>query len=149
MKLLGKNRRAAFEYELLERFTAGLVLTGSEVKSLRDGHVNLQDGHVRFIDGEAFLVDVHISPYHSAGYAQHDPIRPRKLLLHRREVRRLFGKVTEKGLTIVPLAIGLEGDWIKVELALARGKHLHDKRETIKRRQLDREAEAAMKGRSR
>jgi SsrA-binding protein len=147
VKLLAKNRRAAFEYELLERFTAGLILTGSEVKSLREGRVNLQDGHVQFIGGEAFLVDVHVSPYENAGYAQHEPTRPRKLLLHKREMRRLFGKVTEKGLTIVALALGLEGDWIKVELALARGKKLHDKRETIRRRELDREAQAALKQR--
>ncbi len=147
MKVLASNRRARFEYELLERFTAGLALTGSEVKAIRAGHVNLQDGHVAFDRGEAFLVNVHVSPYDHAGYANHDPLRRRKLLLHARELRRLLGKVTEKGLTIVPLAIGAEGNWIKVELALAKGKKLHDKRETIKRRTLDREAEAAVKTR--
>lgn len=147
MKVLAFNRRARFEYELLERFVAGLALTGSEVKSLRAGSVNLQDGHVVFEGGEAFLVGVHISPYHNAGYAQHDPLRRRKLLLHAREMHRLVGKVTEKGLTVVALAIGVEGNWIKVELGLGRGKKLHDKRETIRRRTLDREAASDLKDR--
>ncbi|MEW5877794.1 MAG: SsrA-binding protein SmpB [Acidobacteriota bacterium] len=145
MKVLAQNRKARFEYEFLERFVAGIALTGSEVKSVRDGRVNLQDGYVAFENGEAFLVNVHIAPYANAGYAGHDPLRPRKLLLHKREIKRLWGKVQEKGLTLIPLAIGLEGNWIKVELALAKGKKVHDKRETLKRRELDREAEAAMK----
>lgn len=145
MKVLAQNRKARFEYEFLERFTAGISLTGSEVKSVREGRVNLQDGYVVFEGGEAFLVNVHISPYANAGYAGHDPLRPRKLLLHKQEIKRLAGKVQEKGLTLIPLAIGLEGNWIKVELALAKGKKIHDKRETLKRRELDREAEAAMK----
>ena len=147
MKVLAKNRRARFEYEILERVVAGLSLTGSEVKSVREGRVNLQDGHVAFEAGEAYLVGVHISPYSHAGYANHDPLRRRKLLLHRREIHRLQGKVAEKGLALVPLALGVEGNWIKVELALGRGKKLHDKRETIRRRELDREAEAAVKNR--
>lgn len=145
MKVLVTNRRARFEYELLERFVAGLALTGSEVKSVREGRVNLQDGYVTFEGGEAFLVNVHISPYDNAGYAGHEPLRRRKLLLHKREIRRLAGKVAEKGLTAVPLALGVEGNWIKLEFALAKGKRLHDKRETIRRRTLDREAEAAVK----
>jgi len=147
VKPFAVNRRARFEYELLERFTAGVVLTGSEVESVREGRVNLTDGHVAFEGGEPYLVSVHISPYDHAGYANHDPLRRRKLLLHKRELKRLIGKVTEKGLTLVPLVIGAEGNWIKVELALARGKKLHDKRETIKRRELDREAAAAVKTR--
>jgi len=147
VKPLAVNRRARFEYELLERLVAGIALTGSEVKSVRDGRVNLSDGYVAFEAGEPYLVSVHISPYDNAGYANHDPLRRRKLLLHKRELRRLIGKVTEKGLTLVPLAIGVEGNWIKVELALARGKKLHDKRETIKKRELDREAAAAVKDR--
>lgn len=145
MKVLAQNRKARFEYEFLERLVAGIALTGSEVKSVREGRVNLQDGYVVFEGGEAFLVNVHISPYANAGYAGHDPLRPRKLLLHKQEIKRLAGKVQEKGLTLIPLAIGLEGNWIKVELALAKGKKIHDKRETLKRRELDREAEAAMK----
>ncbi|HUK12586.1 MAG TPA: SsrA-binding protein SmpB [Thermoanaerobaculaceae bacterium] len=149
MKVLAANRRARFEYEFLERLTAGIALTGSEVKSVRAGRVNLTDGWVAFEAGEALLADVHISPYENAGYATHDPTRRRKLLLHKRDIVKLASKVAEKGLTVIPLAIGVEGNWIKVELALGRGKHLYDKRETIKRRTLDREAQAAMKDRSR
>lgn len=148
MKPLVVNRRARFEYELLEKFVAGLALTGSEVKSIRDGRANLQDGFVEFSGGEAFLVGVHISPYPNAGYANHEPLRRRKLLLHRREIRRLAGKVAEKGLAVIPLAMVPTGNWIKVELALARGKKLHDKRETLRRRTMDREAEAAVKQRA-
>jgi len=149
VKVLAANRRARFEYEFLERLTAGIALTGSEVKSVRAGRVNLTDGWVAFEAGEALLADVHISPYENAGYATHDPTRRRKLLLHKRDIVKLASKVAEKGLTVIPLAIGVEGNWIKVELALGRGKHLYDKRETIKRRTLDREAQAAMKDRSR
>ena len=147
MKVLGANRRARYEYEFLERLTAGITLTGSEVKSVREGHVKLQDGWVAFEGGEAFLAGVHIAPYENAGYANHDPTRRRKLLLHRRDIARLAAKVAEKGLTVVPIAVGLEGNWVKVELALAKGKKLYDKRETIRRRELDREAAAAMKHR--
>ncbi|MEW6336483.1 MAG: SsrA-binding protein SmpB [Acidobacteriota bacterium] len=147
MKILAANRRARFEYELLERLVAGLTLTGSEVKSLRNGKVSLQDGFVAFEGGEAFLANVHIAAYENAGYAGHDPMRRRKLLLHAREIKRLAAKVVEKGLTVVPLAIGVEGNWIKIEIALAKGKKLHDKRDAIKQRTLDREAEAAMRGR--
>lgn len=145
MKVLAVNRKARFEFELLERVVAGIALMGSEVKSVREGRVSFGDGHVAFQDGDAYLVEVHIAPYENAGYAGHDPMRRRKLLLHRRELARLHAKVTEKGLTLVPLAIGVEGNWIKVEIALARGKKLHDKRETIKQRTLDREAHAEMK----
>jgi SsrA-binding protein len=147
VKVLAANRRARYEYEFLERLVAGVALTGSEVKSVRDGHVKLQDGWVAFEAGEAFLADVHIAPYENAGYANHDPIRRRKLLMHSRDIERLASKVAEKGLTVIPIAVGLEGNWIKVELALAKGKKLHDKRETLRRRTMDREAEAAMKER--
>ncbi len=147
MKILAANRRARFEFELLERLVAGLALTGSEVKSLRDGKVSLQDGFVAFEGGEAFLANVHIAQYENAGYAGHDPMRRRKLLLHSREIKRLAAKVVERGLTVVPLAIGVEGNWIKIEIALAKGKKLHDKRDAIKQRTLDREAEAAMRER--
>lgn len=145
MKVLAANRKARFEYEFLERLVAGLVLTGSEVKSVREGRVNLQDGYVSFEGGEAFLVNVHIAPYANAGYAGHEPLRPRKLLLHKRELKRLAGKVQEKGLTLIPLAIGLEGNWIKVELALARGKKAHDKKQALRERDLAREAAAELK----
>jgi SsrA-binding protein len=147
VKVLAANRRARYEYEFLERFTAGVALAGSEVKSVRAGRLNLQDGWVAFEGGEAYLADIHISPYENAGYAGHEPTRRRKLLMHKRDIAKLAAKVAEKGLTVVPLAVGLEGNWIKVELALARGKKLHDKRETIRRRTLDREAAAALKER--
>ncbi len=147
MKVLAANRRARYEYEFLEHLTAGIALTGSEVKSVRDGRVKLQDGWVAFEGGEAFLAGVHIAPYENAGYAAHDPTRRRKLLLAKRDITRLASKVAEKGLTVVPVAVGLEGNWIKVELVLAKGKKLHDKRETIKRRTMAREAEAAIKER--
>jgi SsrA-binding protein len=145
VKVLAANRRARFEYHLLERFTAGIALTGAEVKSVREGRINLQDGYVAFEHGEAYLADVHITPYENAGYASQDPTRRRKLLLHRRDLDRLQSKVAEKGLTVVPLAVSVEGNWIKVEIALAKGKQLHDKRETIRQRTLDREAAAALK----
>ena len=147
MKVLAANRRARYEYEFLERLIAGVALTGSEVKSVRDGHAKLQDGWVAFEGGEAFLAGVHIAPYENAGYASHDPTRRRKLLLAKRDITRLASKVAEKGLTVVPIAIGVEGNWIKVELALAKGKKLHDKRETLRQRTMDREAAAAMKER--
>jgi SsrA-binding protein len=147
VKVLAANRRARFEYEFLERLTAGVALTGSEVKSVREGHVKLQDGWVAFEGDEAFLADVHIAPYQNAGYANHDPIRRRKLLLRKRDILRLAAKVAEKGLTVIPIAVGLDGNWIKVELALAKGKTLYDKRETLKRRTMDREAAAALKER--
>jgi SsrA-binding protein len=145
VKVLVTNRRARFEYEFLERLVAGIALTGSEVKSVRAARVSLVDGYVGFERGQAFLLNVHIAPYENAGYASHDPLRKRKLLLHTREIRRLFSKVMEKGLTVVPVAIGLEGNWIKVDLALAKGKKLHDKRETLRQRTLDREAQSALK----
>jgi SsrA-binding protein len=147
VKVLAANRRARYEYEFLERLTAGVALTGSEVKSVREGHVKLQDGWVAFERDEAFLADVHIAPYQNAGYANHDPIRRRKLLLRKRDILRLAAKVAEKGLTVIPIAVGLDGNWIKVELALAKGKTLYDKRETLKRRTMDREAAAALKER--
>jgi SsrA-binding protein len=140
-KVLASNRKVRHEYHILEREVAGVELLGTEVKSAREGRVNLRDAYVSFSGGEAYLVGCHISPYQSAGYASHDPMRRRRLLLHKRQIERLAGKVQEKGLTVVPLAMMVEGNWIKVEIALARGKLLHDKRETLRRRTLDREAE--------
>ncbi|HHQ47364.1 MAG TPA: SsrA-binding protein SmpB [Acidobacteria bacterium] len=146
-KVLATNRKARHAYEILERFEAGIELLGTEVKAVRAGKINLKEGHVAFEGGEAFLVGCHISPYEHAGYSVHEPLRRRRLLLHKREILRLAGKVQEKGYTVVPLSVYLEGNWIKVEIALARGKHLHDKRETLRRRTLDREAEQAIKER--
>lgn len=146
-RLLASNRKARYIYHLLERETAGIELVGTEVKAIRAGKINIKEGYVAFAGGEAFLVGCHIGAYDSAGYAGHDPLRRRRLLLHKREIERLAGKVKEKGLTVVPLAVFIEGNWIKVEIALARGKQLHDKRETLRRRTLDREAEQAVKER--
>lgn len=140
-KILASNRKARHEYHILEREVAGVELLGTEVKAAREGRVNLTDAYVTFGGGQAHLVGCHISSYQHAGYASHDPMRRRRLLLHKRQIERLAGKVQEKGLTVVPLAMMVEGNWIKVEIALARGKLLHDKRETLRRRTLDREAE--------
>lgn len=140
-RALATNRKARHQYHILEREVAGIELMGTEVKAARDGRVNLGEGYVAFEAGQAFLVGCHIGVYSHAGYAAHDPLRRRRLLLHKREIERLAGKVQEKGLTVVPLQMFIEGNWIKVEIALVRGKLLHDKRETLRRRTLDREAE--------
>ncbi len=144
VKLVSANRKARHEYEFLDFVEAGLVLTGSEVKSLREGRVNLGDGYVVFHGGEAWLTGVHISPYPNAGYAQHDPDRDRKLLLHAREIAGLAAKVEQKGLTVVPTKMYFKNGRIKVELALARGKRLHDRREELRRRAIARDLEREM-----
>lgn len=146
-KVLVKNRRARHLYHLLETTEAGIELLGTEVKAIRAGRANLKEAHISFSGGEAFLVNCHISPYEHAGYSVHDPLRKRRLLLQKREIIRLASKVQEKGFTVVPLEIFLSGNWIKVQIALARGKQLHDKRETLRQRTLDREAEQAIKER--
>lgn len=146
-KVLATNRQARHLYQVLDQFEAGIELAGTEVKAVRAGRINLKEGHVTFTGGEAFLVGCHISPYEHSGYAVHDPLRRRRLLLHKRQIIRLASQVQEKGLTVVPLSVFLDGNWIKVELGLVRGKHQHDKRETLRRRTLDREAEQAMKER--
>jgi SsrA-binding protein len=148
-RVLATNRKARHVYHLLERLTAGIELVGTEVKAIREGKINLKEAYVHFVGGEAFLVGCHVGAYEAAGYAHHDPLRRRRLLLHKREIERLSTKVQEKGLTAVPLKVYLEGNWIKVEIALVRGKQLHDKRETLRRRTLDREAEQAIKERER
>ncbi|MGH9458399.1 MAG: SsrA-binding protein SmpB [Thermoanaerobaculia bacterium] len=144
-KLVASNRKAFHEYHVLERFEAGLALTGSEVKSLRDGKANLSDSYVTFQRGEAFLLNAHISPYTHANRENHDPLRPRKLLMHRREIDKLAALTRDKGLTVVPLRLYFRGRHAKAEIALVRGKKLHDKRETERRKEADREAAAAMK----
>jgi SsrA-binding protein len=138
------NRQASFRYHLLERFECGIVLTGSEVKSLRDGAVQLKDAYAEVRDGEVWLRNMHISPYKPAARENHDPDRPRKLLLHRREIERLIGKTAERGLTLVPIRVYFGGPRAKVELALARGKEMHDKRRSIKERETRREIDRAM-----
>jgi SsrA-binding protein len=140
---LATNRQAAFRYNLLERFEAGIVLQGSEVKSLRSGSVQLKDAYAEVSDGELWLRNMHIAPYAPAR-ENHDPERPRKLLLHKREIERLIGKTAERGLTIVPTRIYFSGSRAKVELALAKGKDMHDKRRSIKDREQKREMERAL-----
>jgi SsrA-binding protein len=143
------NRQARFRYDLLERWEAGIVLQGSEVKSLRDGKANIKDSYAVVRDGEVWLHGSHIAPYAPAADQGHDPERPRKLLLRKSEIERLIGKTHERGLTLVPTRIYFSGSNAKVEIALARGKELRDKRETIRDREQRREVERALKERSR
>ncbi|HUJ15484.1 MAG TPA: SsrA-binding protein SmpB [Thermoanaerobaculia bacterium] len=144
-KLIASNRKAFHDYFVLQKLEAGIALTGTEVKSLREGRANLKDSYVDVDRGEAWLVGTHISPYSHGNRENHDPERKRKLLLHRREIDKLEGQIVEKGLTIVPLRLYFKGGRVKAEIAVVRGKKLYDKRESEKRRELDREAEAAMK----
>ena len=146
-KLISDNRRARHDYHLLERFEAGIVLTGSEVKSLRQGRVSLQQAYADVREGEAWLVGAHIDTYDQAGIQNHEPERDRKLLLHRRELDSLYGKVREKGLTLVPLRLYFKDGRAKVELALARGKEQRDKRSDIAKRDANRQIERALKSR--
>lgn len=139
------NRKARHDYAIEETFEAGLVLTGSEVKSLRAGKANLKDSHVRIEKEEAWLWNLHISPYGPASQFGHEPTRTRKLLLHRHEIRRLAGKVKERGLTLIPLRLYFKRGRAKVEVGLARGKKLHDKRATIRERETRREVERTLK----
>jgi len=138
------NRQASFRYHLLEKYEAGIQLQGSEVKSLRDGGVQLKDSYAEVKDGEVWLRNAHISPYKPAARENHDPERPRKLLLHRTEIERLIGKTAERGLTLVPTRMYFKGPNAKVELALARGKDLYDKRRSLKERDQRREIERAL-----
>jgi SsrA-binding protein len=147
--LIADNRKALFDYFILETFEAGIVLTGTEVKGIREGKANLRDGYARVEDEEVWLYKVHINPYSHRGYVDHDPKRRRKLLLHRSEIRKLIGRTVEKGLTLVPTRMYFKNGRVKVALGLARGKQLHDKRETIKRRETERETRAMVKERRR
>lgn len=148
-KVFATNRKARFDFHIEERFEAGIALTGTEVKSIREGRANLRDSYADIEGGDVILRQCHISPYEAGNRFNHDPLRPRRLLLHRAEIRRLLGKVQEKGLTLVPLSLYQKGRRIKVELALARGKKGPDRREEIKRRTAEREMEQAQKaGRS-
>lgn len=147
-RILCSNRRARYEYEIEEVVEAGIVLTGTEVKSLRDGKADLKDSHAAIENGEAYLWGCHISPYAAGNRFNPDPNRTRKLLLHREEIMRFMGKVQEKGLTLIPLSVYVVGRKIKVELALARGKKLYDKRETLKRRAMTKEMDQLTRGRA-
>jgi SsrA-binding protein len=146
-KLFATNKKAFHDYFILEKLEAGIVLVGTEVKSIREARINLKDSYAMVKQGEAFLLNCHISPYSHGNRQNHDPTRTRKLLLHEKEIRKLIGKSQEKGLTLVPLRVYLRRGKIKVELGIARGKKLHDKRETERRKEMDQEARAAMKQR--
>jgi SsrA-binding protein len=146
-KIIADNRKAHHDYHLLETFEAGVVLQGTEVKSIREGGANLRDSFARIEAGEVWIYNVHISPYRNRGYADHNPTRRRKLLLHRQEIRKLIGKTVERGMTLVPVRIYLKNGRVKIAVSLAKGKKAHDKRETIKRREAARETRAAIKER--
>jgi SsrA-binding protein len=144
-KLIASNKKALHDYFVLQKVEAGLMLTGTEVKSLRDGKAQLKDAYVIFKDDEAFLFGAHISPYTHGNLQNHDPERTRKLLLHRREIEKLKVQTTEKGLSVVPLRLYFKGSRVKAEIAVVRGKKQYDKRETEKKREADRETAAAIK----
>lgn len=144
---VARNRAARHEYAILDTWEAGIVLTGTEVKSLREGKVNIGDAYGMVRDGEVYLLNMHVSPYERGGYVNHDPTRSRKLLLHKREIRKLIGGVERQGLTLVPLEVYFKGGRAKVRLALAKGKKLHDKRDDARRRDAERDMARAMRHR--
>src|SRR3954447_545441 len=144
-RVVTKNRRARHEYHVLQTWEAGLVLQGTEVKSLREGKATLADAYARLDGGELWLYNMHVSPYEAGNRFNHDPLRRRKLLMHRSELRRLVGEVEQKGLTLVPLDVHFTGGVAKVDLALVRGKKLHDKRDTLRERAVERDMERGFK----
>ena len=148
-RIIAENRKAFHDYHLLETFEAGVALVGTEVKAIREGRVNLRDSFAKVEGGEVYVHNVHIGAYSSRGYADHEPLRPRKLLLHRQEIRKLIGKTTEKGMTLVPVRMFFKSGRVKIAVSLAKGKKDYDRRETIKRREIDRETRAAVKERGR
>ncbi len=147
MKIVAQNRKAFHDYFIDETVEAGMVLSGTEVKSLRDGRANLKDSYVIIKDNEAFLFNCHISPYSHGNIMNHDPVRTRKLLLHRKEITRLQGKAAQKGFSLIPLKIYFKESRAKVEIGLARGKRQFEKRETLKKKEADREIERALRSR--
>jgi SsrA-binding protein len=146
-KLIAENRRARFDYELLDRYEAGIVLTGTEVKSLRDGRATIAQAYAEVRDGEAWLYGAEIAIYDQGGRENHEPARPRKLLLHRKEIDRLYGTIREKGLTLVPTRLYFKDGRVKIELAVARGKELRDKRRDLADKDAQRQMERALKSR--
>src|SRR3972149_850588 len=147
IKIVATNRKAFHNYHIGESFEAGIALTGSEIKSVREGRVSLGDAYVRPEKGEMWLLNAHIARYEASSYLSHEPTRPRKLLMHRKEIDSLAGRVAEKGLTLVATKLYLKGGFAKVEIALAKGKKLYDKREAISRREMDRELARTIKRR--
>jgi SsrA-binding protein len=148
-KHIAENRKALHDYHIVETCEAGIALLGTEVKSIREGRVNLRDSYGKVEGGEVWVFNISISPYSHRGYADHEPLRRRKLLLHRDEIRKLIGKTAERGFTLVPLRLYFSKGRVKVALGLAKGKAAPDKREAIKRREVDRETRAAIKSRGR
>jgi SsrA-binding protein len=148
-RLIAENRKARHDYHILETWESGVALLGTEVKAIREGRINLRDSYARADNGEIWMMNVHISSYSHRGYADHAEMRQRKLLLHHHEIRKLIGRTAEKGLTLVPLEMYFKKGRVKVLLALAKGKQEHDKRETLRRREIDRETRAAVKTRNR
>jgi SsrA-binding protein len=148
-KSIAENRKAFHDYHIIETFEAGVALLGTEVKAIREGNVNLRDSYATVGEGEVWILNVHINPYSHRGYADHEPTRKRKLLLHRQEIRKLIGRTVERGLTLVPLRMYFKNGHVKVAIALAKGKQAHDKRETVKKRDAERETRAAVKERIR
>lgn len=146
-RLIADNRKARRDYELSDTFEAGVALLGTEVKAIREGRVNLKDSFGRVESGEVFLHNVHISPYSHRGYADHEPLRRRKLLLRKDEIRKLIGRTVERGCTLVPVRMYFKNGRVKVALSIGKGKKTHDKRETIRRREIERETRALLKGR--
>jgi SsrA-binding protein len=146
---IADNRKAYFDYHIIETFEAGIALLGTEVKGIREGQANLRDSFARLEKGEVWLFNVHINPYSHRGYVDHDPKRKRRLLLHKHEIRKLIGKTVEKGLTLVPTKMYFKNGKVKVVIALAKGKQDRDKRETMRKRETDRETRAAVKERVR
>ena len=145
IKIIAKHRKARFNFEIIEAFEAGIELKGTEVKSIRQAKINISEGYASIDNGEVILKQVHISPYEQANIFNVDPVRPRKLLLHKKEISRLIGETTQKGYTLVPLSVYLKRGLVKVELGLARGKKLHDKRETLAKKDADRRMQRELK----
>ena len=149
IKLIAQNRKAYHDYFIEETYEAGLVLTGTEIKSIRKGSVSLRDAYARVDDGEVFIYNMHIAPYEQGNRYNHDPLRPRKCLLHKKEIHHLYGAVRQRGVTLVPTKVYIKDGWAKVELALAKGKKLYDKREAAKERDANREIQRALRSRMR
>jgi SsrA-binding protein len=148
-RVIAENRKARHDFHVLDTWEAGVALLGTEVKAIREGRVNLRDSYARVENGEVWMMNVHISPYSHRGYAEHAEMRQRKLLLNRHEIRKLVGRTAEKGLTLVPLELYFKSGRVKVLIALAKGKQAHDKRETLRMREVDRDTRAAIKERHR
>ena len=147
MKIIAQNKKAYFDYFIIEKYEAGIELFGTEVKSVRQGQINLKDSYCSFIKGEMFAMGVHISPYEKGNIFNRDPLRPKKLLMHKRELLKLFGSVKQDGYSIIPLSVYLKGPLMKMEIGLCKGKKLYDKRESIAKKDADREINRRMRDR--